>query len=810
MRDLARWACLLAVFCVFGCPAAQPPAREVLESLRKARMDPSQLYRVHDVALYREELRIYLVDGTIAFLQPVEGRVTGAVFIGQGELLLIPPDAVEKASLALFTGVPVLNEKFSSSLFRFTDNTYEQLRQAIANPETAERIEDRDLIETWNPVVRNLHGTHEMRVLMDLLAEKPVPFLAGRFSGDRLGTFDISLDYRETEQLAVGQVSIKDGQRFGNVWCSFTVRSARGRNQLVPADALVPLRFRIDSRVLPSHSMQVRAEVDIRPLTGGERVLQFELSRFLKVSSVQLATSAGPVELEFFQNPLVEESEIRRRGNDQVTVVLPSRTVADQSFTLIFRYEGEVISDAGNGVLFVGARGIWYPNLGMRPAHFDLRFACPRRLVLVATGDRIEDKEEGEWRISRWKSRVPLRVAGFNLGEYEKGEARAGGIQIEVFANKQVEPDFGQPAIRLPIDPMARRTRATRPPLPLALSIPPPADMASVSARVAREAAQSVELFTKWFGPLPFGRVAISPIPGNFGQGWPGLVYASTMSYVVPHELTHPGLPRIAEIFYRAVLRNHELAHEWWGNAVLPAGLRDEWLIESLSNYAALMFLETRKGGDQDVKLVLDRSRRDLLEKVEDEPAERAGPPVLGQRLNSSRYPNGVDLVMYKKGTWIIHMLRQLMRDPKTGSDAAFFKFLRAVRQAFEDKPLSTPEFRALAEKFVVPAANLEGKTSLEWFFDQWVYSTGIPEIRVKSAVERRAGRLHVKGTVTLDGVDEGFALPVPVYAQTARGQVLLGIVSALGKETSFSFPVLAAPQKVLADPQNTLLAVMR
>jgi aminopeptidase N len=267
---------------------------------------------------------------------------------------------------------------------------------------------------------------------------------------------------------------------------------------------------------------------------------------------------------------------------------------------------------------------------------------------------------------------------------------------------------------------------------------------------------------------------------------------------------------KTTEIFYRTLLRSHELAHQWWGNVILPDTYRDEWLVESLSNYAALMYLETRKGGDRELRMTLERSRQELLQKVDEEPAESAGPPVLGYRLNSSRTPHGVDLVMYKKGTWVIHMLRQLMRDTKTGTDANFFKFVRALRDTFGEKPLNTAEFRRIAEKFVVPEANIDGDKSLEWFFDQWVYSTGVPEVQVKSSVETRAGKMRVTGSVTLEGVDKNFTLPVPLYAQTLRGQTLLGIVAANGKETRFSFPVAAIPQRVVADPQGTLLAVIK
>ncbi len=820
MRRLFAGVILFGFVLGFPCQANNRAARDVLETIRKARLDPNQLYRVHEATIHREDLRIYLLEGTLAFLQPLEGRVTGAVFVGEGEVLLIPPDAVEKRSLARFTGAPVLNEKFSSALFRFTDDTYERLKEAIANRESAEALNDPALVEKWDPVVGNLHGLYEMRVLADLLAEKPVPFFAARFSGNRLGAFDISVDYRAGDQLTAGQVNWKDNRRFNDVWCSFPVRSVRNGTRPPARDPVDLAHYRIETRLLPNRALQVKAEVDIRAVEDGERVLQFELSRFLKVSAVQLVTKDGtPADVEFSQNALVEENAIRRRGNDQLAVILPSPLVAGKRFTMRFQYEGEVISDAGNGVLFVGARGVWYPNRGFHPAQFDLTFYYPRRLTLVATGDRIEEKEEGELRVSRWKSATRLRVAGFNVGEYEKGEARAAGVRIEVYANKNLEPALERQQrvtqflleSQLQRPPVPTRSGQQRVVMPVILPLPvAPRNAAEITEHIARDAGQNLEFYARTFGPLPFHNVAISPIPGNFGQGWPGLVYLSTMAFFLPFEPVSQPVSKTTEIFYRTLLRSHELAHQWWGNVVLPATYRDEWLVESLSNYAALMYLETRKSGDRELRMTLERSRQELLQKVDEEPAESAGPPVLGYRLNSSRTPHGVDLVMYKKGTWVIHMLRQLMRETKTGSDANFFKFVRALRDTFGEKPLNTAEFRRIAEKFVVPEANIDGDKSLEWFFDQWVYSTGVPEVHVKSSVERRGGKMRVTGSVTLEGVDKNFALPVPVYAQTLRGQTLLGIVAANGKETRFSFPVAAAPQRVVADPQGTLLAVIK
>jgi aminopeptidase N len=260
---------------------------------------------------------------------------------------------------------------------------------------------------------------------------------------------------------------------------------------------------------------------------------------------------------------------------------------------------------------------------------------------------------------------------------------------------------------------------------------------------------------------------------------------------------------------------------------VQPASYREDWLIEALAAYTALLWLEQDgKAGPRQIRLMLDKHRSALLQKTDDETAESAGPPVLGYRLASSKNPHGVEVIVYLKGPWILHMLRQLMREPKTGSDAAFFKFLRALRDESTNQALTTAGFRAIAERYVVPEVNAEKGRSLEWFFDQWIYGVGIPEVKVSAKVEApraaipgkkaapRASPGKVTGTAVLEGVDESWLLPIPIYVQTPRGDVFAGVaVGEAGtprEQTRFSLPLPAPSQKALPDPLQTLLAIWK
>src|SRR6202043_2932416 len=146
---------------------------------------------------------------------------------------------------------------------------------------------------------------------------------------------------------------------------------------------------------------------------GGPRTLLFELSRFLQVESVKL--DSQPV--EFIHNPAVEGTQLSRRGNDLLAVILPEPARAGQKIDLEFVYGGEVLAEAGSGLLYVGARGTWYPNRGMAMTDFDLEFHYPPDWILVATGKptptlpgATAPKVDG-LQASRWVSERPIPLA---------------------------------------------------------------------------------------------------------------------------------------------------------------------------------------------------------------------------------------------------------------------------------------------------------------------------------------------------------------------------------------------------------------
>lgn len=787
--------------------AADRRPRELYQALANLRVAPTEVYPVKDIRIRRDELRISFDEGKLAFFAPLEGRVTGAVFSGKGRALALPRDPVEKQQLARFLGEPLLDQSFTGAFLRFTDTTaedlLEQLRASGVQPTT-----DAAFAEGWNAVAAPSSPWHAQRILLDWLAEKPLPYLYAQLENERLGPFDILMDNRREEQVLLGQVRVVEGVRFYDVWASFPRRGVPRVSW--PCTAL---SYSMETTILPDQTLEGLTTITIRADRAGERMIPLELSRLLQVESVE--TPAGEP-LVFFQNEALNRQEVAARGNDVVLVILPAAQRAGETFALRLRYRGSVISDAGNGVFFVGDRGSWYPHAGGAGnfTPYDLKLRWPRRWRLVATGKKIEEHEDGEFRAARWKSQQPLAVAGFNLGDYASTSVEEKGLSVELFANRQLERELVERLRRLPVPiPPGLPGPGIAPSLSRRFEMPEilPSPAAALK-QLGQEIAASVRFYEKLNGPFPYEHLSVSQIPGTFGQGWPGLLYLSTFTFLPRETQERAGVSAAAQEHFQGLVPFHEVAHQWWGNVVGWGSYRDQWIDEAMAGYMALLFADSQKSPGRTLRDWLDRYRARLTEKLPDRdaPADALGPLVLGSRLVSSRSPHGFEPVIYGKGAWVIHMLRMMLRQASLPNpDERFFLLLRRLLEKYRFRALTTDDLQGEVEAVMTPAMDLEGRRSMEWFFDQWVRGTGIPRYKVSFTVRKLDSGYLVHGTLTQTGVPASFLAPVPLYASSGSGKPqALGTVTTTGAQTHFHFATQTPPRRILIDPQLTLLCM--
>lgn len=824
--------------------ARQPgPAESLYLQLGGVGLDPARVFRVRGASIDRAAIHITLDDGTIAFTKDVLGKTTGAFFVGDGEVLLSPPTDVERRSMSRFTGMAILEERFSSAYFRFNDGTATELQPGLRAPEEAQ-----EFVSRWDETARNLAQEDAMRLLSSFsellpdeatkgaIAQKQTDpedrLLHARLQGNTLGVFDIFFDSTADEQIEAGQArTAESGNVYYDVWTSFSTKNAESRRVLqkkIPEtlpeqsesrqNRILVHSFVIDAQVRPPKELDAEVKLQLDAEHGGSRFLLFELSRFLHVQSVE----ADGRPLEFIHNPAVDGSRLARSGNDLVAVILAAPAMKGQQINLRFVYSGDVLAEAGNGLLYVGERGTWYPNRGLSMADFDLTFHYPRGWTLVATGKPtplsstpvsgrpfLEAGVEDE-QVSRWVSERSIPVAGFNLGKYVRAEAKAGNVNIEAYATARVERDF--PAIS-PQPPQAddgfhRRQAIPLPPLPPADVTPSPA---SNERAVANFTASAIRYYADRFGPFPYSQLALTQLPGRESQGWPGLIFLSSYAFLNKQEQADIHM-NAAGALIDQLIPAHETAHQWWGDLVTWSTYHDQWFSEGLANYSALMMLQDKNPAG--FRLIMEKYRDELIEKSGD---EDPGPVTLGSRLLSSRFPQGYEAITYGRATWLFHMLRTMLQDGAEtdasnnsggNTNEPFVQALRKVRDRYAGKSITTRElFEVFAEK-LPPSLRYEGEASLDWFLNGWVNGAAMPRLELKGVKFATKGKTTlVTGSIRQEEAPENLVTSVPIYAVGAgKTPVLLRRVFADGVETSFRLSAPLGTRKLLLDPYMTVL----
>ncbi len=334
-----RWMVVLALSVLSASALAQPAtqpsdnddhcpqsAGKLYARISSVGLDPARVYHVRGASIERPSLIVTLDDGTLAFTEDVCGHVTGAFFVGDGEILMQPPDRTERGSLALFTGMAILEEQFHSAFLRFNDDTADVLKPYLSSTQWTE-----EAFKDWDGVTRRLADYDALRLFRDFShflpsassppkAEKPLDMLHLHLVGTTLGVFEVFWDETNSEPLLCGQLRTQDNVGFFDIWTSFAPVSAAGREWASSRNDISITNYRIQAVVQPPSELRASTEVDIHVNKGGQRTAVFELSRYLKVDSVEWDGRA----LDFIQNPAIEGTQLERRGNDYVAVIFPA------------------------------------------------------------------------------------------------------------------------------------------------------------------------------------------------------------------------------------------------------------------------------------------------------------------------------------------------------------------------------------------------------------------------------------------------------------------------------------------------------
>jgi hypothetical protein len=753
--------CLLVVLVA---STASAPDATAYRDLRASRPDGRSI-TVKGLTLERDAYRITLQSGAVHFLAPLGGDTFAAVFIGQGSYILSPATPAERRHLQLVAGsTEVLTDRFTKLILLFTDKTaaevlaHAPVTTGAPDPAAVRAYEDY-LNRERDDVLPNLH----LRVLADLLNRPArtdgvfLAFVEGQSHSpvllaiDPLGISNLTprFSFFGGEEVVLFSFNNQNG----GLWYSSTFKgqatNGRGKPVRMLADAS---HYDIDT-TLDGGALRGTTTITFTPNADGIRVLPIELFPRLRIRTATIDRGGSAVPVAVLQ----EEGTA-----PEVAVQFSDPLAQGTAVKLTFTYEGRDVLQGAEGRYSVGARDSWYPNVGTLDDHatYALTFRFSARNDLISVGEQVSERTEGGQKIAVWRSEQPIRVAGFNYGDFQKTS------QMDTQSNRG--PEFG------------------------GMSGIPLADAVNTS-RVANT----------YFGAPTYRRIAITQqMQLNAGQSWPTLVYLPAVVFLSPAEQERriSGDPRALQGLkeFGNTVTWHEVAHQWWGHQVGWSNYRDQWLSEGLAEFTSALMLEVNSGRKKADAFWAER-RSEVLGRTTGVPNAEAGAITQGFRLGTPRSPGAARAMLYSKGAFVVHMLRMVMREENTADPDRRFKAMMAdFVKTWSGRNPSTDDFKTVAERHITRDMNLAGDGKLDYFFDQWVHGTDIPTLTSSiQATDLGTGRYQIAGSITQSGVPADFRTRVPIYIDFGDDRLgFLGSIALTGSTTQKLSVAANLPQK--------------
>ena len=294
---------------------------------------------------------------------------------------------------------------------------------------------------------------------------------------------------------------------------------------------------------------------------------------------------------------------------------------------------------------------------------------------------------------------------------------------------------------------------------------------ADQAQKVMADTKAAMRYQTELFGKFPYEKYLVAEVPVFPGGYSPASLTFIGESVFEDQKLVDRILP-------------HEVAHQWWGNLMLPQGAGAGWLAEGFAEYAHILYLGHANGDEAFSRAIWDAKQQYHLLQANppEEPIAETDPfDQQGSYIG----------VVYSKGACVLHMLRHVM------GEEAFFATLEEFVQQHKFGVAIISEFRDLAEEH-------HGQP-LDWFFDQWLDRTGMIELSYNWETAQ-ADDGSWETTVTLDQLtEEPYRMPIDFQLVTQTGKPV-GTEELSQKHHVFVFITNRPPRDVNIDPDDKLL----
>jgi hypothetical protein len=688
-----------------------------IDSVSDFSIDNAAVTEVADMEIELTDAKVILEQGTIYLMESSVDRSATAFFLGAGRFFYWPPDSIEAQQVTRFYRAESVLVDFDEAYFALPSGSriFTDLREAGKAGKLSYNA--RILYKQIRNIPENEFKFDLPLYLHKATIEGRPDFLWIDLLKDRYQhTIYFYNPYlREPVELYKYTSNFKSPQLV-----SSAADAASGeRNQEYTLE-----KYDIDVDVSTTSDSRISCRMLLKTGADSMKIATFRMPPKYSIDSVG-GDASGP------------QSFSKKKDHPELAVELSRFFYKGEEITIEVMYHANLFYHYMLYGVVQENLIYWYPYSRYRQlSDYDMTYKIDKGFCFLSVGEKVEDNDMNGKERLRFKSIRPIAYASFNYGVFDSLCLKGNTVPITIYylASLHNSPIFGSPGL----------------------------------TKVADDIGGSFRFYCDRFGPYPFAHLDVEAISTSRGQGSPGFVHLSEITF-------DRSLKGFDDRF-----RAHEVAHQWWGHSVNPADYHDIWLSEGLAEYSAALYIELGKEDESTFRDVLKFWKKKITQKGQHNNMEsigfRAGAIYLGSRLACEISPGDYEVLTYYKAAYLLHMLRFELAHNGDG-DGKFFRLLAEFLRRYNGRLVTTDDFIRVAREY------LGDKT--ESFFNQWLFGWRVPKIK-KAYKETSDGSMNI--TISVSEAEPGFQSAYPLVANMNDGSVRNLIYTIRAGENRFSF----------------------
>ncbi len=788
-----------------------------VSGLYRLALNATRQFDVRSLLLTGTDLTLEMATGT-AFVAEVPDGPTGIVLLGRGRMRFSPPDAAERTQIKIFSGAEELVSEFDAAFIRIKPSDFEtRFKAESLVPRAVAPSDLRRATEVFDEFI----GRTLQIDLTDLSRERwslvPSPGdLIAEVRTRRHGNLTYARSGNEAEDI-----TIFDRRRRRNISLYASAEKLASRGRFYSEDDLVDydiVSYEVDTSISPDrYWIDGTTSMRIRVRAAAITTLTLKLAEALTVRGVY-SPGAGRL------------LHLRVVNQNNLIVNLPSPLFRDNEFTLRIAYSGrlepsEIDREALNlsppavqpagpqpqerdvAVIPLEPRYIysnnsyWYPQSTVSDyALAALRITVPNEYEVVATG--VQDGApqprtplpagQRPQKTFTFANDRPVRYLSCVISRFNSVSTSQLGVRASTgsFGDPRVmiedAPASGEGSIRANVRSDAAAGRLDAPATQdrsLELVVKANPRQVGRARSLAEQSSAILQFYSSIVGEAPYPSFTLA-VTENEVPGGHSPAYFAVLNQVLPNTPVVWRNDPVNFDGFQSFYIAHELAHQWWGQAVGWKNYHEQWLSEGFSQYFAALFAEKQLGREE-FDSVIRQMRRSAIETSDQ------GPIYLGYRLGHIRGDRQVfRALVYNKAAMVLHMLRRYV------GDDPFFWGVRRFYAEWRFKKAGTDDFRTAME-----AAT--GR-DLGPFFEAWIYGSAIPHVAFSYTAKDA-------NSITVRFEHRGEVAPVPItvgvtYSNGDSHTFTVNVGEKVVERTLKLKPQAGAIRKVEANDDNGAL----